>query len=697
MVVNRFENARAAVNIQVGSVGGDLTVALDRTGYRLEVLSPTLQRRIPRSQRSPSHLLDAQREVVPFRSRVEEKILAAWLADEEPVSVLLVSGPGGQGKTRLAGQFATDAFGAGWAVLRAAERLGPLRAASGVTELTPGQGVLVLIDYAERWPLPVLAQLVDDLNAEYAADRVVRVLLLARPQSEFWEPMRAELGRSGADVPAPLSMGQFAATADDTTDAYRRAVEAFQEELGLPRHALAPPAGTQTANPLSLHMRALAAVCAAAEGLPPPGAGNLCAYLLDHERRYWERSNLPAGTAESLVLIATLFGPFNRTSEACQWISRARLADGAAEANRLLEAHRRLYPPLPGASGSTERCGTSPLANGELLLPLTPDRLAEDFIGAQLAQTERQELVSELITVAGQKEDRAAVRQCLGMLAAASRYKPVRAVLFDRLRARSELAGAAPPSVIYTVMEHGDRDLIEAVDAALPRFSTELLHPARDMAQHLLDTLPADAPAVQRAQRLSNLGIRLAETGDKHAALAYTLEAVAIHRRLAKADPDAYLPGLAQALKNLGVRLAGVGDKQEALALTREAVRIRRRLAEADPDAYLPGLAQALNNLGVFIAEVGDERQGLDPTEEAVTIFRRLVEAGSGDFLPDLAMALWGYARVRQAGNLEVAEAASSAAEAIKIYQELGEKDSTPYTDYLSDVRATLQRLLDMQ
>jgi hypothetical protein len=80
-----------------------------------------------------------------------------------------------------------------------------------------------------------------------------------------------------------------------------------------------------------------------------------------------------------------------------------------------------------------------------------------------------------------------------------------------------------------------------------------------------------------------------------------------------------------------------------------------------------------------------------------VTIFRRLVEAGSGDFLPDLAMALWGYARVRQAGNLEVAEAASSAAEAIKIYQELGEKDSTPYTDYLSDVRATLQRLLDMQ
>lgn len=690
----RFENSQAGVNIQVGSIAGNLTVALERPGYRLEVLSPTPQQRTTRSQRSPSHLLDAQREVVPFRGRAEQDILAEWLADEEPVSILLVSGPGGQGKTRLAGQFATDAFHARWAVLRAAEKLGQLRPATGRAEPMPDQGVLVLIDYAERWTPAVLAGLVDDLRVEYA-NHVVRVLLLARPQSELWGPLRAALGRSGADVPAPVNMGQFTATADDTADAYARAVGAFQDELGQPRHALAPLSGTGTANPLSLHMRALAAVCADAEGLPPPDASNLSAYLLEHERRYWECAELPASVVESLVLIATLFGPFTSTREACQWIKRARLADGEAEASRLLEAHSRLYPPPPAATSVTGASGPTLGMSSELLLPLTPDRLAEDFIGAQLAQTGRQELTADLLTLAGQEGRRAAVRQCLGMLAAASRYPEARGVLFERLRARSELAEAAPPSVIYTVMEHGDRDLVEAVDAALPRFSTELLRPACDIARHLLDTLPADAPPAQRAQRLNNLGTRLAETGDKQAALAYTLEAVAIHRRLVQTDPDAYLPGLAQALNNLGVRLAGVGESWEALAPTQESVEIRRRLAKTDPDAYLPDLGQALNNLGVFMAEMGNKHEGLDFTEEAATIFRRLAEDDSDLYLPHLAMTLWGYAWVRQVSNLEVAEAVISATEAFGIYQELAKRFPAAYTGYVSGVQATLQRLQD--
>jgi len=692
VVVNRFEKAHASVNIQVGSIAGDITVALERPGYRLEVLSPAPRRQPARSRRSPSHLLDARREVVPFRGRAEQEILADWLADEEPVSVLLVSGPGGQGKTRLAGQFATDAFGAGWAVLRAAEKLGPLRPAIGHTKLTPDRGVLVLVDYAERWPLAVLAGLVDDLSVEYAG-RMVRMLMLARPQSELWEPMRAALGRSDADVPRPLSMGQFTETADDTAEAYANAVEAFQEELGQPPHALAPLAGTGTANPLSLHMRALAAVCADAEGLPPPDASNLSAYLLEHERRYWQGSELSASSVESLVLIATLFGPFTSTREACQWIRRARLADGEAEASRLLEAHCRLYPPLPAAISVTGNGGTAQATSSELLLPLAPDRLAEDFIGIQLAQAGRQELIADLLTHAGQEGQRAAVRQCLGMLAAASRYPQARAVLFDRLRARSELAEAAPPSVIYSVMEHGDRGLIEAVDAALPRSSTELVRPACDIAQHLLATLPADAPLAQRARRLNNLGTRLAETGDKQAALAYTLEAVAIHRRLAGTDPDAYLPGLAQALNNLGVRMAGVGKRWEALAATQEAVQIRRRLAETDPDAFLPGLAEALNNLGVFTAEVGNKREALDFTEEAVKIFGLLAENDPDNYLPYLAMAQWGHAWVRQASGLEVAKAVISANEALGIYQKLAGRFPAAYADYVSGVQATLQRL----
>jgi len=52
-------------NIQIGPASGDITLILDRPGYRLELLGPSAPPRIPRAQRLPSHLLDAQREVVP--------------------------------------------------------------------------------------------------------------------------------------------------------------------------------------------------------------------------------------------------------------------------------------------------------------------------------------------------------------------------------------------------------------------------------------------------------------------------------------------------------------------------------------------------------------------------------------------------------------------------------------------------------
>ena len=112
------------------------------------------------------------------------------------------------------------------------------------------------------------------------------------------------------------------------------------------------------------------------------------------------------------------------------------------------------------------------------------------------------------------------------------------------------------------------------------------------------------------------------------------------YRQLAEASPDAYLPDLAAALNNLGVRLAEAGQRQAALAAAQEAVTIRRQLAEASPDAYLPDLATALNNLGNRLAETGQRQAALAAAQEAVTIRRQLAEANPDAYLPDLAAAL---------------------------------------------------------
>ena len=153
-------------NIQIGSADGPVTVAWEQPDFRLELLTPQPRpQRIPRCERVPSHLLDVHRLVVPYRPRraVEDE-LTHWRDDDEPVSVRLVYGPGGVGKTRLAGVFAALSHQRGWTVLGAADTTTPLREPAERAEMPAGGDVLVVVDYAERWPLKALTRMVETLG-----------------------------------------------------------------------------------------------------------------------------------------------------------------------------------------------------------------------------------------------------------------------------------------------------------------------------------------------------------------------------------------------------------------------------------------------------------------------------------------------------------------------------------------------------
>lgn len=640
---------------------------LVRPEYTLEPFNTVVRQHIPKSQRSPSYLLDATRQVVPFHARTEQQPLTAWLGCGEPASVILVSGPGGYGKTRLAGQLAADAAKDGWEVLRATCRSGPVRTDyAGSSALSAGR--LVIIDYADRWPLPVLTGLVSELAGE-RSDRKLRVLLLARPQHGFWETTRAELGRAGTDLPDPINLTEFTALGEETERAYETAVLAFQRELGYPPQKLPPPSETQARDPLSLHMSALAAVCAHAEHEPPPRERDLSSYLLDHERRYWNTRNSTDCTVESAAFTATLFGPFESDSDARRWVMLARLADGDAEATRLLDTYRRLYPPS---------------AHGEVLAPLRPDRLAEDFVAAQLADSSRRELVTDLFANIDPASDRAAIRQCLGMLAAASHYSQVRSVLFGIFRTHSELATFATSPALHAVLKHGDRPLIEMVHTSLPYGGAEMLPYARDFARYLLDTLPVDAPSWKRASLLRSLGRRLDDAGDRKEALVVTHEAVAACREIVDADPR-HLPLLAVALNDLGQVLSRTGDHQAALNVAREASDYIEQISATDPAAADHLAVTAIqSNLGNILADSGDKPAALAAaTRHAEAI---LQAAESGSVSPHiLAHCLRQMAqRLGDMGEKRVAPKA--AREAVRIYIQLAQANFA----FLPDVARAL-------
>jgi tetratricopeptide (TPR) repeat protein len=704
---------------------------------------------LARSHRQPSYLLDPQREVVPYRLRpAEQTRLQEWLFDDEPVSVLLLSGPGGQGKTRLAGHLATTCHAAGWAVTQAVERTPRLRAGSPPESLLgETQPLLVLVDYAERWRLGVLVQLVDNLPLDYPGRRV-RVLLLARPGTEWWDTTVAELDRSGVDLADPIILGEFTDIAGRAR-AFTEAAVAFAGQLARPVPTPSAPADLNDdayGSPLTLHMAALAAVCAADQNEAAPARRDLSRFLLHHERRYWTAAASAGGGSidviEQLVWLATLLGPLAGQAAATALLRRARLADGDAHASQLLTLHERLYPITRPALPEP---ASDPLIEVPTLLPLRPDRFGEDFIGQHLAgRPHSTALLADLIGDGSNLSvgiDVLAVRRCLIVLtAAADRHPAATTTLFTLLRRQPTLTAHATAPVLQLVVDRAPDDLAEIVDAALSPYSTELLGPACDLAHRLTTSLPADAPPALRAQRLVNFGIRLSNLGRREEALQATTEAVDIRRRLARHNPAEFEPDLAGALSSLGTMLSNLGHREEALQATTDAVDIRRRLARhspaefepdlaraltnlgamlsnlgqwaraleatieaievyrrlapANPDAFEPDLASALTNLGVMLSNLGHrEEEALEATTEAVEVYRRLAAANPAAFEPYLARVLWGFARVRAAGHVELPQALAAAEESIVIHLRLGQRLPPAF---LADLRGVLTTLADV-
>ena len=93
-----------------------------------------------------------------------------------------------------------------------------------------------------------------------------------------------------------------------------------------------------------------------------------------------------------------------------------------------------------------------------------------------------------------------------------------------------------------------------------------------------------------------------------------------IQRKLAKANPDAFLPDLAMSLNNLGSCLSDLGRREKALAAANESVAIRHQLATANPAAFMPVLARSISAMRDIYFADGDYAMALALDKEAIEI-----------------------------------------------------------------------------
>lgn len=641
---------------------------------------------------SPSMLLRAEAEVVPFRGRAEEKRqLVAW-CEEDPdlVSVRILAGAGGLGKSRLARELVLDMHRRGW-VAGLLDRPAAGDATDGLSLLTElRHDLLLVVDYAEGRPQEMREFLWHAHRRALHRPRI-RLLLIARaPGAWNKDPMRAD-----ADVRAALSyapvveLRPIAATTIDRRAAHRESARRFGARLDLlrypfPRHAaggtarwadlaetLPPPPDIDAdryGTPLDLQMAALTALLDAGTRRAAESRGApLEQQLLDHEMAYWAwsapayRVDLLGEKLERAVAAATLCGAATRT-EALDTLSRVPElpAHLLGEIALLL---RNLYPPPPGRFWGQ----------------LQPDRLAE-YLGWRALEGHEGLLPAVLTGATAEQQEQllvTLVRGALGHLRA-DRFT-AGAELFRRLETTADEIGglhtealrgcyaALPDWNLPPVARFGAWAAERLVDAFLsPRSGEdeacrrtreadlawawhqrwfysvtdqapggvyEWVRQAVDLRRALAEA-DRDTYALALASSLHGLAYSQ-RYRDPEAALATQLEALAIVRTLpaGRKDRDAQV---ASVLHNLSIAYRDVGRAAEADRALEEAVRLRTALISREPDRYHHAFARSLAVLADAQAKLGRHRLAVAAAEGAVQYYRRfhaVDPTGADEFL----------------------------------------------------------------
>ncbi|ASR34528.1 hypothetical protein BAY61_05460 [Prauserella marina] len=654
----------------------------------------------------PSQLLNARSAVVDFTGRTDEvDELTAWRDGDESRAVLWLHAPGGHGKTRLANLIAERATADGWKVLTAEHTTGLVDAAEPSSQdlrTTNATGLLLIADYADRWPLAHLAMLFG--NKVLRADVPVRVLLLAR-SPHVWPSLRHALVQAGWPGEACVSKGlePLPLAGEARQHMFVAARDCFASRYRIPPAEIPVPRWLDRAEfglALAVHMAALVAVDRLARTADTPGAPEdmtgLTAYLLQRERHHWHTlhdsgTNLadgnPAGGRVAfrtppddmarVVFTATLTGPVSYRDAVA-----ALTAVGLGDADRMLTDHGYCYPPSEART---------------VLEPLYPDRLAEDFLALSIPGHDSPVTVADawtdgaaclLLTPRGDGSDPPAYApRAIGFLVAASERWPH----------------------LMSCLEELDDLLPDGTKGALTVAAADL---AERLANHRLARTP---DAEGKANINVALGKRLHEAARAEKAGAAFTEAVRLFRGLAERDPGSFRLSLAEALAYFGgsqimeggtevwwtaflnkiitgSRWTPTSRQHDALAALDESVGIMRELAAKDPSQHQGDLAVLLGGTAAALMRLERTEEALEKVDEAIASFRKLASGDDDDAGEhELNLCLWLNLRTMILGELDRhEEALEGAVEAVTAARKLHAADPFRHEENL---RSTLEHL----
>ncbi|MEV0824164.1 tetratricopeptide repeat protein [Nonomuraea rubra] len=629
-------------------------------------------------------LLMARHAVVPFLGRSEELgELRAWAAEPGPLSIAVLSGRGGTGKTRLAGELCEELAEAGWDA--------GFLPVDAVTGLLSGERVmfealrptLVVVDRPEP-SSPVVGELVRRL-AKHGHNARVRLLLLAREpgDAEWWRRLDTAAGGWLRRLnTTTVQLNAHPLTLAERTEHAVAAMKAFAPSravLPSPPHLDDPEYGL----PLHVHLAALLRLCdgedggesdgvtgEAADRHPDPAAGQatdrhpdgsvgggLIGRFLARERGQWARvwpdgeERLSEAAARQAVAVLTLTAPAPAELPlllTCVPGLRTRAPgppsdtsplreDSPGDTSPLREDSRGDTPPPHGDSGPASRAGTPdhapPLHPGALAAARWLSRLFPSSPGPHGGRMAPlgPELVAEQLLA--ETEDLDALVLAVHDHEGRAVHHLVRMLDVLRLSAGREpvrqalwsLLASRLGKLVAEATANPAGGLGDALNAALVVFAGD-----RQLAETAagLQARPgaqeAESPrgaGVPRGAEIS-VGAEAWEVGLGCRGLTVTLAELAVrHRR-----GDGGRLALARALTGLSAGLAAVGKTGEAVVAAAEAVET---YAGAPPYEEATGRAEALFGLGACLLAGGEAGGAIKPAQEAAARYRILAEEDS--------------------------------------------------------------------
>lgn len=682
---------------RIGEAEAKLAASLSRLERKLDYAIAGLPIRRFEQPDPPTQelqLLQAKHRASDLLAR--ETDLAAlweWLSGEASISVRLLVGGAGTGKTRLAYELLLRANSElpGWhAGTLSAEALRKFDATKQPADWSWSAPTLVVIDYAQ--PLAdALGRLLRALTFKRKAGfPPLRILLLERVAGDWFDALLRE---EDSEAPCPVSqlfepLQPVQLTPLPEGELRRKLLAQTLEKAapftGQPAPALPPDtdepfaaslARDIFAEPLNLMLAALAASELGLSAALTRSRIELAEVLAEKELRRIERfARDPDNAAQKRVM---------RHLAGCAALERGfALAELDQAVSEELQALQLTWPDGPG---DLAPCLKSALPHERLAV----SGIEPDFIGEAVALT----ALARPDTQSGPDRWRTwsrTVERCARRDAFTTPATILHAFQnFGHREDYGEPLIAATHALIAAGVADEEPGLLVGIESALPHQTTNLLSPAVDVTQHLYSRLKTALEAGQ--ERLSpevagvanNLGVRLSNAGRPSDALAPSQEAVDLYGALAAQNPDAFQPDLALSLHNLANRLGEVGRRAEALAPAQKAVEIRRALATQNRDAYQPSLAMSLDNLATSLSNVGRRSEALAPAQEAVKLYSALAIQNRDAYQPDLAMSLNNLAnRLSKVGHR--AEALTPAQEAVDLYRALANRNPDAYNPDLA-------------